>query len=224
MVGIVQLQWTKVKKACIESRFVEQSIIESGFIDAFNKIKKTGILDDFVYNLMTMLNDKSLEGQADELVKEINVLENKKRQLLEIRLERIITKEDFEIQCKSISEKRETKNEQLSKVNSEITNKDVIAIRIEDLRKIISIKTIERFDSDTFELLIDKIIVGGYDEKGKPDPYLLEYKFKLNYNYKINGQVITKIHSVSKWVEWFRCYGYFLSVTYNSGVSKHWVT
>ena len=35
-----------------------------------------------------------------------------------------------------------------------------------------------------------KDIVGGYDEKGKPDPYLLEYKFKLNYNYKINGQEI----------------------------------
>ena len=186
----------KGKKACIESRFVEQSIIESGFIDALNKIKKTGILDDFVYNLKTMLNDKSPERKADELVKEINVLENKKRQLLEIRLEGIITKEDFEIQYKSISEKIETKNEQLSKVNSEITNKDVIAIRIEDLRKIISIKTIERFDSDTFELLIDKIIVGGYDEKGKPDPYLLEYKFKLNYNYKINGQAIKKKYTV----------------------------
>lgn len=155
-----------------------------------HKIKKTGILDDFVYNLKTMLNDKSPERQADELVKEINVLENKKRPLLEIRLEGIITKEDFEIQYKSISEKIETKNEQLSKVNSEITNKDIIAIRIEDLRKIISFKTIERFDSDTFELLIDTIIVGGYDEKGKQDPYLLEYKFKLNYNYKINGQAI----------------------------------
>ena len=32
-----------------------------------------------------------------------------------------------------------------------------------------------------------KDIVGRYDEKGKPDPYLPEYKFKLNYNYKING-------------------------------------
>lgn len=100
-----------------------------------NKIKKTGILDDFVYNLKTMLNDKSLERQADELVKEINVLENKKRQLLEIRLEGIITKEDFEIQYKSISEIIEIKNEQLSKVNSEITNNDIIAIRIEDSRK-----------------------------------------------------------------------------------------
>lgn len=76
-----------------------------------NKIKKTGILDYFVYNLKSMLNDKSLERQADELVKEINVLENKKRQLLEIKLEGIITKEDFEIQYKSISEKIETKNE-----------------------------------------------------------------------------------------------------------------
>lgn len=37
-----------------------------------------------------------------------------------------------------------------------------------------------------------KDIVGGYDEKDKPDPYLLEYKFKLNYNYKINGQAIKK--------------------------------
>lgn len=44
-----------------------------------HKIKKTGILDDFVYNLKTMLNDKSPERQVDELVKEINVLENKKK-------------------------------------------------------------------------------------------------------------------------------------------------
>ena len=40
------------------------------------------------------------------------------------------------------------------------------------------------------------MIVGGYDEQGKPDPYLLEYKFKVDYNYKINGQAIKKKYTV----------------------------
>lgn len=186
----------KGKSACAESRFVEEKIIESGFIDALNQLKNSDILEDFLYSLKNLLNDKSPERKADDLLKDIDLLENKKTQLLDIRMEGILTKDDFDIQYKSLNEKIESKKLQLSEINTQLNNKEILAIRIEDLKKVISIKTIEEFDRDTFEFLIDKVIVGGYDENGKPDPYLLEYKFKVDYNYKINGQAIKKKYTV----------------------------
>ena len=113
-------------------------------------------------------------------------------------MEGIFTKEDFEIQYTSLNKKMDVIKEQLSRIDEEIGQKELLAIIIEDLRKVSSIKTIDRFDRETFELLVEKVIVGGYDEQGKPDPYLLEYKFKVDYNYKINGKPLKKIHSVSK--------------------------
>ena len=186
----------KGRKACEESRFVDERVIESGFLEVLNCLKNSQILDDFLYTLKTLLNDKSPERKADDLLKEIKNLENKKAQLLDIRMEGILTKEDFEIQYTSLNEKMDAIKEQLSKIDEEISQKELLAIRIEDLRKVLSIKTIDRFDRETFELLVEKVIVGGYDEQGKPDPYLLEYKFKVDYNYKINGQAIKKKYTV----------------------------
>ncbi len=184
------------KQACIDSRFVEERIIESGFIDTLNSLKISDILSDFIYSLKSILTDKSPERKADEILKEISILESKKKQLLDIRMEGVLTKEDFEIQYKLINEKIDVKKEQLAKVNVELDNKQLIASRIEDFIKVLSIKNIDKFDRETFELLVDEVVIGGYDEDGNPDPYLIEYKFKIDYNYKINGQAIKKKYTV----------------------------
>ena len=90
----------------------------------------------------------------------------------------------------------------LSRASSEIDKKEFIASRLEDFKKIISIKNgTDEFDREIFEMLVDKVIIGGYDEQGNPDPYAIKFRFKIDYNFKINGQAIKKMHSLSKWVE-----------------------
>ena len=125
------------------------------------------------------------------------MLENKKKQLIDIRMEGILTKEDFEEQYKELNDKVEKKKALLSRASSEIDKKEFIASRLEDFKKIISIKNgNDEFDREIFEMLVDKVIIGGYDEQGNPDPYAIEFRFKIDYNFKINGQAIKKKYTV----------------------------
>ena len=56
----------KGRKACEDSRFVDERVIESGFIEVLNCLKNSQILDDFLYTLKTLLTDKSPERKAEE--------------------------------------------------------------------------------------------------------------------------------------------------------------
>ena len=55
-------------------------------------------------------------------------------------------------------------------------------------------QTLEEFDREIFESIVEKVIIGGYDENGKEDPYkiifIYEIKRKLSlfkYRYKALG-------------------------------------
>lgn len=41
-------------------------------------------------------------------------------------------------------------------------------------------KVLDVFDRDVFESIIEKVIVGGYDKDGNPDPYKLTFVLKGN--------------------------------------------
>ena len=187
----------KGKANCPDSRFIEENLLETAFVYAINQIRDTNLIDEFLYTVKCALSNKTPERKADELLKEIKVLENKKKQLIDIRMEGILTKEDFEEQYKELNDKVEKKKALLSRASSEIDKKEFIASRLEDFKKIISIKNgTDEFDREIFEMLVDKVIVGGYDEQGNPDPYKIEFRFKIDYNFKINGQAIKKKYTV----------------------------
>ena len=50
---------------------------------------------------------------------------------------------------------------------------------MEDFRNILSNNPVlDEFDRVVFESIVDKVIVGGYDEQGTPDPYKLTFVLK----------------------------------------------
>ena len=60
-----------------------------------------------------------------------------------------------------------------------INNQKDVGRRMSELRETLENEDIlDEFDRLVFESIIDRVLVGGYDEDGKPDPYKLTFVLK----------------------------------------------
>ena len=51
--------------------------------------------------------------------------------------------------------------------------------RLKDFKKALQKnQTLEEFDREIFESIVEKVIIGGYDENGKEDPYKIIFIYK----------------------------------------------
>lgn len=57
-----------------------------------------------------------------------------------------------------------------------------------DFKKIFeNAKPLEEFDGDVFKTVVEEVVIGGYNEEGIPDPYMLTFIFKTGLNTKLDG-------------------------------------
>ena len=60
--------------------------------------------------------------------------------------------------------------------------------RIADFKKALSHnEVLEEFDRGIFESIIEKVIVGGYDENGEKDPYKITFIYKTGFKNEIGN-------------------------------------
>ena len=60
--------------------------------------------------------------------------------------------------------------------------------RIVDFKKALSQnEVLEEFDRGIFESIIEKVIVGGYDEHGEKDPYKITFIYKTGFKNEIGN-------------------------------------
>ena len=73
--------------------------------------------------------------------------------------------------------------------------------RLADFKKALSKnQVLEEFDRGIFESIIEKVIVGGYDENGEKDPYRIIFIYKTGYRNEI-GNAKERFGKKSKAVE-----------------------
>jgi len=71
--------------------------------------------------------------------------------------------------------------------------------RIESFRKVFdSNKPIKEFDRVVFESAVNKIILGGTDEEGNKDPYMLTFIFNSGMSHSLKGKDVVKSNGDSK--------------------------
>ena len=73
--------------------------------------------------------------------------------------------------------------------------------RVEDFKKALSQnEVLQEFDRGIFESIIEKVIVGGYDEDGNKDPYKITFIYKTGFKNEI-GNAKERFGKKSKAVE-----------------------
>ena len=79
-------------------------------------------------------------------------------------------------------------NAQLGMLEQQYDNEGSLQRRLVDFRKALSKNQIlEGFDRGIFESIIEKVIVGGYDENGEKDPYKIIFIYKTGFKDEIEN-------------------------------------
>ncbi len=204
------------KSFCPHSKIIHESIVENAFVEAYKHMfsKNKDILEEFIKRMNNTLKKTSVESETNKVLKEISDYTNKRRKLVDLKLEDKINDEDYDVKKKWIERKIELlENKKESLVKSQ-EGEELSINRIEKLRKAIdSSELLESFDRDIFESVIDKVIVGHYDEENQDfNPYKLTFVFKSGgKTSRSYGQVGENIEHEYMEIMSFKHYGKFFS-------------
>ena len=84
-------------------------------------------------------------------------------------------------------------------IQANMEDDDSIERGIKKLKKVFDTNAImEEFDIDVFDTLVDYIIVGGYNESGRADPYMLRFIVKTHSNMFKKEKDVSKEHIVER--------------------------
>ena len=71
----------------------------------------------------------------------------------------------------------------------DISQEQIVDNIVEDFKKALSQnEVLQEFDRGIFESIIEKVIVGGYDEDGNKDPYKITFIYKTGFTQKERPQ------------------------------------
>ena len=171
----------KGKKFCPDSKGIAESTIEQAFIESYRLLcaNDKDVLDEFLKRTEETLCDGNAAKRLVKVEKELQNIEIRRSKLVDMRLDGAIDKITYENKSEELAAKiTQFKAERQSLQETAKTEKDVKR-RIAVFRKTLEQHNIlEIFDRYVFESIIEKVIVGGYDEAGDKDPAMLTFIYK----------------------------------------------
>lgn len=190
---------TNIEK-CSKSIFIEESILQSIFIQIYNYIvkekhKTKDKLFDAIKNILNENNDKDT---LSSLKQEKEKLEKRLSNLIDMKLDDYANKNAYTLKEIEI-------NEQIKKINKEINSYETSVINNKSIIKQLDIvekvfeeqKNIKEFDEILFENLVDKIIIGEVDKDGNINKNVINFILKIGSNYKYEIEKTNNNESVS---------------------------
>ena len=105
-----------------------------------------------------------------------------------MRLEELIDQEAYEEKNSELAERLTYLNDELMEYNNDEARVKNIKKRLADFRKVLeNNETLTEFDRTVFESIIDRVIVGGYDDEGNADPSMLTFIYKTGFTNNVDG-------------------------------------
>lgn len=191
------------KRFCPDSKGIPEQVIEDAFIESYRMLctDHRDVLEEFIKRVEKTLSEDSIEDKIEKLNKSAYNIQYKRKKLLENYLEGVVAKDIYEETDMGYEKKLSEINAQLSMLEQQYDNEGSLQRRLADFRKALSKNQIlEEFDRGIFESIIEKVIVGGYDENGEKDPYKIIFIYKTGFKNEI-GNAKERFGKKSKAVE-----------------------
>lgn len=180
----------KGKKYCRESKGLPEVIIEQAFLESYKLLcyNNKDVIDEMLQRIETSLCSGDSVKESVRLNKSIANIETKKKKLLDMRLEELVDKETFETKFEELNNQLDCLKDELSMCKNTESREKNIKKRLADFRKVLEHnETLVEFDRTVFESIIEKVIVGGYDDEGNPDPSMLTFIYKTGFTNSVDG-------------------------------------
>ena len=180
----------KGKKHCPNSKGIPEQAIEDAFIESYRILcdSNKDVLDEFLKRMDETLSSSSVNKQLDKVERDIDSLEKKKSKLVDMRLEDVIDSETYEAKFSNMTQKQEDLIKERIKLQETALNEKDIKRRLKEFKKTLEQnEVLTEFDRYVFESIVEKVIVGGYDEEDNIDPAQLVFVYKTGFKNSLDG-------------------------------------
>ena len=180
----------KGKKFCPDSKGIAEETIEQAFIESYRLLCKNNedVLGEFISRTEEALSAGNAGKQLAKAEKDIEALEAKRAKLVDMHLEGIIDKATYEEKYFDLTEQIEQLNSTCRDLQDASETESTMKRRISEFRKTLEQnEVLETFDRYVFESVVEKVIVGGYDEDGNKDPAMLTFIYKTGFKNSVDG-------------------------------------
>lgn len=178
------------KRFCPDSKGIPEEVIEEAFIESYRMLcsDNKDVLDEFLIRVEKSLNEDSIRDKVVKLRKSYDNLQSKRKTLLEKYLEGIVTQDLYEETDVGYERKLSEMKATLDHLEQQMDDEVSLKKRIAEFKKALSQnEVLEVFDRGIFESIVEKVIVGGYDDDGNKDPYKITFIYKTGFRNDVSN-------------------------------------
>lgn len=180
----------KGKKYCPDAKGIAEETIEQAFLESYRVLchNNKDVMDELLERIESTLCSGTSAKELSRIEKEIFSVEQKRKKLVDMRLEDTIDKETYDSKYYDLTAKLAQLNDSRIGLQDTSGKEHNIKKRLLDFRKVLSENEIlTEFDRYVFESIVEKIVVGGLDDDGNKDPHLLTFIYKTGFINNIDG-------------------------------------
>lgn len=180
----------KGKKFCPDSKGITEEAIEKAFIESYRQLCRDNkdVLDEFLARTEEALSENNTAKQISKIEKDIRSIEQKRNKLVDLRLEETLDRDTYESKYLELSQQLEQLQANLHDLKEAAATEANVKKRIAEFRRTLEQnEVLDTFDRKIFESIIEKVIVGGIDEDGNKDPFMLTFIYKTGFKSPIDG-------------------------------------
>jgi len=108
--------------------------------------------------------------------------------LVDMRLEDKIDEDEYETKYSELGEKLEKLAVELEELQDEVEHEETIKKRLTEFKRTLEKnEVLKGFDRYVFESIVEKAIIGGYDEDGKIEPHKITFVYKTGFTNDVEG-------------------------------------
>jgi len=185
-----QVAVKKGQKYCQKSKGIEEKLIEQAFMGLYSSLvsNDSNAYEKLMKRIETTLSNDGEVKHLEDVDDRIAELKRKDSTLIDLLVDKKITDEEYDIKHKPIIQQLNYLDSEKQSLSDSTMLKKEVMKRVSEFRKAIEEnKVLTEFDPTLFETIVEKVIVGGYDENNKPDPYKLTFIFKIGITTSIDS-------------------------------------
>lgn len=169
------------KKYCPDSKGIHEAVVEEAFVKVFNEMCQHNreIIEEFISTIENTLSESTSKKELSTLNKELSKVEDKIKKLIDLHIDGAIDRENYENKFIELNKDKERLIKETNELSLTASEEKEMKTRLKSFRKYFDAnKPLKKFDADVFESIVEKIILGGIDDKGQKDPHQLTFVFK----------------------------------------------
>ncbi|MCI5503351.1 MAG: recombinase family protein [Eubacterium sp.] len=178
------------KRFCPDSKGIPEETIEKAFIESYRMLSTDNqdILEEFLGRIEKTLNRSTVKEQARKIQNKIDYIQARRKKLLDNFLQGIVVQDIYEETDLGYQRQLANLEESYKVLEQELRKEKSLSARIKEFKKeLLNNQILEEFDRAVFESLIEKVIIGGYDEDGNKDPYKITFIYKTGFRNDITN-------------------------------------